>query len=80
LNQDELCELIRALQWREVPNAVSEVQPHVEEVMLQLIGPLAWGAWILMARSGGSSVSDCAIVPAPARYHAIDAVKAPGRA
>ncbi len=33
-----------------------------------------------MARSGGSSVSDWAIIPAPARYQAIDAVNAPGSA
>ena len=40
MNQDELRELIRALKRSEVSNIVSEVQAHIDEVMLQTIGPL----------------------------------------
>ena len=39
-DEDKLRELIGALQRREVPNTVSEVQTRVDEVMLQSIGPL----------------------------------------
>ena len=73
-----------------MPDPVGDVQCRVGEVAGHLIRPLEGNsgsrfghntsvlAWILIARSGGGSVSDWAIMPAPARYHAVDAVKEPG--
>ena len=41
LNQDELRELLGALQRCEMPGAVGDMQSHIGEVVLQPIGPLA---------------------------------------
>ena len=41
LNQDELRELFGALQRGEMPGAVGEMKPHIGEIVLESIGPLA---------------------------------------